>query len=328
MSFKLKNTILLIGYGSIGKRYAEILSLQNKVVVYDKNYSAYDSNSEGRNLFFTKELETVLSEKINGVVVATPPDSHDYYADYFKKFEAPLLIEKPLANNLSSAQNILATSQNRNSPTFVVCNMRYHHGITTIEKNIPLLGQIYNVKVCFENDLRNMRPSIDYRKTYAASLDSGGCILDCIHELDYVNFLFGISSIHSGRAIKLSDLEIEREDCANFSLDLNNRAVCEVSLNYFSLVKIRSCRVTGEYGVIDWFSIGKNPEKCKVVLYKTDETKILFESKDLLNNAPYNKMLADFTYVVEGGDKSNTKLQSVEQALHSLQLALKMREMS
>ncbi|SVC99335.1 uncharacterized protein METZ01_LOCUS352189, partial [marine metagenome] len=51
--------------------------------------------------------EVIFSNNIDAVYVATPPDSHLYYAKLVAKSGKHLLLEKPLARNLEEAEELI-----------------------------------------------------------------------------------------------------------------------------------------------------------------------------------------------------------------------------
>jgi len=71
----------------------------------------------------------------------------------------------------------------------------------------------------------------DYTKSYSAS-EYGGIILDDIHEIDYLYFLFGnIVEIKTVYA-KVSDLQIKQEDVAETSMIFGNGVTASVHQDY------------------------------------------------------------------------------------------------
>ena len=87
---KVREKVLIIGYGSIGKRYHDILKTRYDVYLYDKKIKLIKLSKQ-------KNLKNFL--KLNFIkfcIISSPPDTHFYYLNYFKKYNIPLLIEKPL----------------------------------------------------------------------------------------------------------------------------------------------------------------------------------------------------------------------------------------
>ena len=86
--------ILLIGFGSIGKRYAEIINKKKKLYIYDL-YKKKDSRYN-----FLSDLKNLDRLQLTHIIIATPPDTHVKIAKSVLYLRLPILIEKPLSNNL------------------------------------------------------------------------------------------------------------------------------------------------------------------------------------------------------------------------------------
>jgi predicted dehydrogenase len=72
------------------------------------------------------------------------------------------------------------------------------------------LGDLFYCRAAVGQYLPDWRPSQDYRMSYSASATCGGVILDLVHELDLVTWLFGpIEAVHAMTA-RTECLEIDR----------------------------------------------------------------------------------------------------------------------
>ena len=213
-----------------------------------------------------------------------------------------------------------------NYPVFVACNMRFHPGPTTIKNYLNKIGRPIFFDAYFSHYLPYMRPDIDYKEIYfAESSEAGGVIFDSIHEIDYVTWLAGkVSKVNSSYYSKLSDLQLNTEDYAVFSLSHENNISSCIRLDYISKYKMRGCKVIGREGNLIWESVGKSPEKCIIKYCHRDVgEEVLYEDDNLDINQAYIDMLLDFIKSIQG--ESKKKLLTGKKALDVLNTAIRVK---
>jgi len=94
----IKN-ILIIGYGKIGKRYLSILRQKKvNIIILRKK------TSTSKKIKIINNLKNV--KKVDGVIIASPLNTHFKYAKYFLKKKIPVLLEKPICENLNEAKKL------------------------------------------------------------------------------------------------------------------------------------------------------------------------------------------------------------------------------
>ena len=82
------------------------------------------------------------------------------------------------------------------------------------------LGQVQLARAEVGQYLPDWRPQDDYRAAVSARADlGGGAILELSHEIDLALWLFGAPTGVTAVADRVSDLEIDVEDCATLALD-------------------------------------------------------------------------------------------------------------
>ncbi len=87
--------ILLVGAGAWGKNYINTLSLFSDVKLEVANRNTWHQ---------------LIDNKPDGVIVATPPDSHIEIAKFALERDIPTMIEKPLALSVADAKQLLPYS--------------------------------------------------------------------------------------------------------------------------------------------------------------------------------------------------------------------------
>ena len=179
----------------------------------------------------------------------------------------------------------------------VMANMRCHPGPATIFDHLGRIGTVRSVHAHCGSYLPAMRPGVDYRTIYASQRSQGGgVLLDSIHELDYLWWLFGTPELRGGHLARLSDLEMDVEDHSITVLDHSNGVRSVIELDYLQQHKLRGCRVTGDEGTLVWQSRFKAPEIVEVLLYTAAqrEPETLYANQEYDMNDAYLKYIRQF----------------------------------
>jgi len=83
-----KRKILIIGYGSMGKKYEKILQKDYLIFLHDKK------KIEKKK--FIKKLNIFVIKKFYFIIIATPPRYHKKYCDMCVEASKDFIVEKPL----------------------------------------------------------------------------------------------------------------------------------------------------------------------------------------------------------------------------------------
>jgi len=228
-------TIGLIGLGNMGQIHLRVLKeLQKKkkidrILVYDENpdlLGIYSDISIGVNS---------LIELSDGVIIATPTDTHFAIARKVMDQEKPFLVEKPATLDedelciLKNYQNCMTGFVERFNPV-----------VTHLKRmlNDPLygVGKIYHIAFERVNNVENYK-----RKREGIIYDVG------IHDFDLSYYLFRLGDfgyctpklIDDGNKIVFALIE-KQEDAILYTF----------KLSWIDEIKRRSIKIYGEYGVI------------------------------------------------------------------------------
>ena len=293
--------LLVIGAGSIGARHAANAAPLAETAVVDLDAARAQRAAEAAGVRWFADLESSLAWKPEAVIVATPTDRHLEPASAAIEAGAHVLVEKPIAARLDGVAALLAKAESHGRKLFVGCNMRFHPAVKALRQGLAAAGRPLTARAYFGHYLPNMRPNVDYRTVYAAhAAQGGGVILDCIHEIDYLAWLFGPVVAVTAAAGHLSDLEIAADDFAVLVLRHDSGVVSILHLDYMQRLKRRGCEIVGSQATLLWESEGKQPERCVVRALETARTAILYESADLPGNEPYVEELRAFLAAIEG----------------------------
>jgi predicted dehydrogenase len=216
--------VLIIGYGSAGKRHAKILNLFKKI----KNiYIKTNQKIQSYNKFnFVKNINNLNPDLI---VIANETYLHYSVCKFLeKKFSNKTIIcEKPLFHKFYNFQPI-------KNKFYIAYNFRFHKCLQYLKKKINL-DRVYFVDAESSSYLPMWRKNADYSKNYSAfPKKGGGVLLDMSHEIDYLKWLFKNFKISKIYKNKISNLKILSEDIAVVFGYLKKNTLVKTKLTYFN----------------------------------------------------------------------------------------------
>lgn len=248
---------LVVGGGSIGARHLRNLSLSGVAPL-----ALVDPLKERRarlcaNGFVTgfETIEQGLSWGPELVMVASPTSMHIEHALAAARCACHLFVEKPLAHSQDGLPELIAEVRRNAMVSLVGCNMRFHPGPLKVKELLEResIGKVLFARIHSGSYLPNWRPDQDYRRTYSANAGmGGGCILDCIHEIDLAYWYLGRVESTFCAAEHLSSMEIDVEDVAMLVCKHVCGSLSEIELDYVQRTYDRGCHIVGEAGTITW----------------------------------------------------------------------------
>lgn len=209
--------VLLIGYGSIGKRHERVIKSLNVNV---------DIVSKYKPDAYRQLVDVENFDKYEYVVVANATSEHYSTLKQLEKlgYRGIVLVEKPLYHRIE-------TDDFAFEEIYVAYNLRFHPCIQYI-KNLNL-QDVVSIQAYVGQYLPTWRPRTDYRTSYSASRKQGGGVLrDLSHELDYLLYLFGSWKELVAIQGKYSNLEIDSDDHVGIMYATANTPLIQVQLNY------------------------------------------------------------------------------------------------
>lgn len=288
--------ILIIGYGSIGKKKHTkyVLELGLQPIVLTK----YPETRKG--VQFIQNIKE--ASNINYAIIATPTAQHLSDIEKIVKHTTckNILLEKPVESNIDKAKKILKIAKKYNLIIKVAYCLRFLNVFKQINKIIYNEKDIIRlVNVIAGQYLPEWRPDTDYKKRYSSDKKKGGGVhLDLSHELDYIFWLFGYpNKIISKTKDKISTLEINSIDYYHILMHYTSFIV-SIQLDYF-----RKGRRTIEF-------IGENKEIMYVDFMKK---KLYYQNSEVkyknLFNIPENYKLELQAFISGENNSTLTSLQ-------------------
>ncbi len=226
--------VLVLGYGSIGRRHVEVLqSIDSNIIVDIVTGQRVDELKVYSTLQIVKNLN-----EYDYFVIASETAKHFEQLKYIcsRVTGKKILVEKPLFDKAYDKFNL-------NNTVFAAYNLRFHPVVQHVKELIKQ-EQAYYANVICGQYLPTWRPNRDYRTSYSADIQQGGGVLrDLSHELDYAAWLFGdiveIKAINT----RISDLEINSDDIFAATAVSENKTIMNISVDYISKVPIRKMMI-------------------------------------------------------------------------------------
>jgi UDP-N-acetylglucosamine 3-dehydrogenase len=233
----------VIGVGSMGRHHARVYSGMEEVElvgVADINKRAV---AEVAAKYYTEafgDCERLLKSDLDAVTIAVPTSMHKEIALKAADHGVHMLVEKPIADFLSSADAIIYAVRRENLKLMIGHTERFNPAIIKLKELITAgeLGHVLSISC------RRVGP-------YPPRIKDVGIITDlAVHDIDVVSLLYGERAM-SVYAIGGNSIHTNKEDHASIILRYDDNKSGLVETNWLTPHKIRKITVTGTEGVAD-----------------------------------------------------------------------------
>jgi predicted dehydrogenase len=248
---------LVVGGGSIGRRH-----LKNLITLALRSIAVVEPDIERREFLCNENpivafetLEQGVEWKPDLAVLATPTHLHVEHALVIARSGCHLFIEKPLSHTPDGLNDLLKVVEDKGLISLIGCNMRFHPGPAKVKQLLEqeVIGRVLFARIHTGSYLPGWRLGQDYRKSYSANKSmGGGCLLDCIHEIDLARWYLGEVEEVFCKLGQTGSLEIDVEDVAILICQHAGNVLSQVHLDYVQRTYERGCQIVGEQGSIFW----------------------------------------------------------------------------
>lgn len=138
-------TLMLIGFGRWGKKYYHTIKQMPSVEIVCVCVHRKTSEAPDDIPVFTN-YKNVSLEKIDGVIIATPPRKHFSIARYFLERKKPVLIEKPMVTTLTQAENLKLLYEKSKTIAMVGHIFLFNKGFENLLSQKKKLGKIIAIE--------------------------------------------------------------------------------------------------------------------------------------------------------------------------------------
>ena len=143
---------------------------------------------------YTDANDLINDNEIDAIYIATPPDSHKYYALKVANAKKPCCIEKPLAPNYADSLIIHNAFKEKKTPLFVAYYRRSLPRFNQIKQwlNDNLIGDVRHVNWNFSKPPSELDLTREYNWRTDSKIAKGGYFDDLAsHGIDLFNYLLG-----------------------------------------------------------------------------------------------------------------------------------------
>lgn len=301
----------LVGFGAIGRHHAEVLA--NHPAFHLTGITAGPRGLAAANqagLPISKDLSTLLAQKLDVIVVATPHPSHAEIVESALRAGCHVLCEKPLTLDWEAAQSLneIATSMSRVLAT--VFQTRFRPEFRFVREIIETgrLGRLFSCMVA-ESSWRNSSyyASEPWRATFSG--EGGGTLVNqAPHLLDrYGAFAGWPSAVIAFTPTILHKVEVEDTIYSIFKHDNGLHGSIRVTTAeapWTSRVEVvgENGRVVVENGRVDvaWFATGLTEARDNNILPDVDLKIERYSAPKVTESDLFNALYDDFALACAG----------------------------
>ncbi len=252
--------ILIVGFGSIGKRHFNnlvALGYRDFQVLTSQDLTGF-GNLSGLVIQKETDLASALAQRPDVVFVCNPTALHLETALVAAVAGCPIFLEKPVSHSLDGLEKLAASAEVKQLKVQVGFQWRYNGVLKEIRSAIAegKIGRPVAAHAHWGEWLPGWHPWEDYRQGYAARTDlGGGVVLTLCHPFDYLRWMLGECEVVSAIGGQLSDLELDTEDTALTTLRFQSGVIGSVYLDYVSQPPMHTLQIIGTEGRIEWDAI-------------------------------------------------------------------------
>ena len=290
----------VVGLGRLGsihfRIYKEIKAIK-EIYLVDTDSSKFVEHSE----FSSFRDYTQLKGLVDMVSIATPTSSHFKITKFFLENKIPVLVEKPLTQDLKEAEQLIKLAKKNKTILFVGHVERYNSAYLAVKRSIknPLFIECHRLS------------PYPYR-----SLDIGVVLDLMIHDLDIILYLIKdkVKKIEAKGVKVLS----ESHDIANARLTFDKGCVANITSSRISAKKERKIRIFMKncYISLDY-------AQQSVDIYRKVKSGITKNCLPINKEEPLKKEISDFVTSVR---KNIFNIEDAQKAKDALKLALRIQK--
>ncbi len=308
--------IAIVGFGSIGARHLRLLRALRPNLEITLIRSGMGSRTTDKDLAnnIVSSIEQAIGLGVQAAIIASPSSYHLSQSTEFLNARIPLLIEKPISNNMIGLSEFLSLAEVSKVPVLIGYVLRHRLDALKFKSLVSSIeiGQISSVFIECASYLPEWRPGTDYLQSVSARRDlGGGVLLELSHELDYMNWFFGECRCVDSIVRNTGLIGVDVEDQAIMSFVNKENILISTVLDFARRVPSRRCTVISEKGQLRWDLLSKSITSN----FDGVESNIEFS---LEYDEPYLAQLQHFFRCVEEGERARVDIFDGAQVMNLL----------
>ncbi len=227
--------ILIVGFGSIGKKYYKLAKkyfIKKNIYIFSKHFNEKKKISYFNNL-----------DNLEYIILSNSSNLRLKYFNLLIKNNRTFLIEKPTFSSAITKKKrseLLKKITDHNLTIKSGYCLRNHPAIIQLKKIVELYrDQIIHINIRTTSYLPFWRTA-NYKKTVSAKKKLGGGVLNELsHEIDLILYLFNKPKSLFAKFYNSNSLNIETEDVADIIFKMNKNLNLNMHLNFSSFKENR-----------------------------------------------------------------------------------------
>ena len=218
--------LAVIGGGVIGSKHAELIFNYQGIELVGISDIDETVNviAQRYQVGFYNKLEELLTvQKPDGVIIAVPNSQHQAVAIICAKYKVHMLIEKPIADSIESAERITEIAESEKVHV-LIGHHRRHSSLVKRTKDLisdDSFGRLIGVSMLWALYKPDDYFAVDWKKEKPGG---GPLLINLIHELDLLRHLCGeIVEVYAKASSSTRQFEVE--DSIVISLEFDSGAV-------------------------------------------------------------------------------------------------------
>ncbi len=331
--------VLFIGLGGVGQRH-----LRNIFNLHIKNIKIYAFRKKRKpgeitydlkykpNVNLEKKYKINLIESIQKLkkfnpdltFISTPSSLHIKYALIVARNGSNIFIEKPVSHNLQGIDELINITNKRRLKTYIGFQLRFHPVIVKMKKLVDsnTIGKILSVRSDVCEYMPGFHKYEDYSKSYTSRKNlGGGVVLSQIHEIDYLQWIFGFPFEVYASGGKKGQLKINVEDSVSVlmrTFKKNEEITISLYMDFLQKSSKRSCSVYGTEGRIE-----ADISNAKLTLFKDAKIKKQFKWDNYVRNDLFINQIKKFLKNINKNEISSLDLS---EGIKSLNIAIAIKK--
>lgn len=312
--------ILILGFGSVGKRHARNLSaLGCRISCVD--IRADRAGEQLANVEIVARYqsldEAMRSGRFDAAVVATPTLFHVEQAVAMIETGLPVLLEKPVSPGLAEARLLADRAAARGVPVLLGYTWRWWPALRRVRELLAegRLGRIVRADFWMSAHLEDWHPGEPLTEFFMSSKHlGGGALLDESHWLDQMLWLFGMPDTLYGTVDRVSDLPIDSDDMVDVIARYRDGKQVSVHLDLIGRPHKKRITILGLAGTLTWSAA----DDCIRVSHSAEPvwTELPFSNE---RNDMFMALAREFMAVVSGTAAGTCTLQDGLQVMRMIE---------
>ena len=228
----------VIGTGVMGEHHARIYDQSNKtklIGVADTDKKLANQTAKKYHTKAYTDHKKLLEQNLDAVSIAVPTKIHREIALDAIEAGVHVLLEKPIADTLKHADEIIKKTEEKNIKLLIGHIERFNPAIAAFKKKQDKLGKIVSISA------RRVGPNNPRIRDVGVITDLG------VHDIDVMSYIYGekVLNVHANAGAILHKFE----DHAAILLGFSNGNAGTIETNWLTPHKVRKLTITGTHDI-------------------------------------------------------------------------------